>query len=506
MGVPSFYRWLAERYPLVVEQLPDAGCSSRPDAHGGAGGVDNLYIDMNGVIHPCFHPEGGAQPKSEREVFEAILKYVDGLLQLVRPRRLLYLRSTGRRRRDEPAALAPLQVGEGGGGGAAREGRRRRRRLDGLERDHAGHAVHGDARAVAPPLCVRASQPAGAVRLAAAAHHRVGRVGAGRGRAQDHVVHPRPAPRARRQPEPPPLHPRVGRRPHHARTRHPRGALLDPPRGAEEGRRRPRATARPGRRPAGGAVWRGLGARPRPRPPRVSISRVCAARGRLVGRAPGVRPREGDRRLRLPLLLRRQRLPAAHSFARDPRRRSRRAAPPLQDLSLHQNRRLPYQRRRSQPLAHRGAPPTARRPRASDLRRPPHARRPPAEEARGRAAAAKARHGRQPRGRFRRRTRRAVGAAHRPRGARAREQGHVRRRPGARRPEARATTIRRRRRARRRRRRKRRRSTKANSSSSRSLRRRRRRRRHRRRRRRTWCVWASLGGRIGTTSTSSVSR
>ena len=74
MGVPSFYRWLAERYPLVVEQLPDAGCSSRPDAHGGAGGVDNLYIDMNGVIHPCFHPEGGAQPKSEREVFEAILK------------------------------------------------------------------------------------------------------------------------------------------------------------------------------------------------------------------------------------------------------------------------------------------------------------------------------------------------------------------------------------------------------------------------------------------------
>ena len=95
MGVPSFYRWLAERYPLVVEQLPDAGCSSRPDAHGGAGGVDNLYIDMNGVIHPCFHPEGGAQPKSEREVFEAILKYVDGLLQLVRPRRLLYLAVDG---------------------------------------------------------------------------------------------------------------------------------------------------------------------------------------------------------------------------------------------------------------------------------------------------------------------------------------------------------------------------------------------------------------------------
>ncbi len=56
---------------------------------------DNLYLDMNGIIHPCAHPQDKPQPTSEAEIFNNIFEYTDKIMSIVKPQRTLYMAIDG---------------------------------------------------------------------------------------------------------------------------------------------------------------------------------------------------------------------------------------------------------------------------------------------------------------------------------------------------------------------------------------------------------------------------
>ncbi|XP_003489200.1 5'-3' exoribonuclease 2 homolog [Bombus impatiens] len=104
MGVPAFFRWLSRKYPSIIveciEQKPITTNGVRVpvnSADPNPNGIefDNLYLDMNGIIHPCTHPEDKPAPKNEEEMMEAIFECIDRLFRIVRPRKLLYMAIDG---------------------------------------------------------------------------------------------------------------------------------------------------------------------------------------------------------------------------------------------------------------------------------------------------------------------------------------------------------------------------------------------------------------------------
>lgn len=104
MGVPAFFRTLSRTYPLIISNcievhetngyFPADASAPNPNTQGDRE-FDCLYLDMNGLIHPSFHPEGLPPPKDEAEVFENIDNYINRLFLIVRPRQLLFMAIDG---------------------------------------------------------------------------------------------------------------------------------------------------------------------------------------------------------------------------------------------------------------------------------------------------------------------------------------------------------------------------------------------------------------------------
>lgn len=87
MGVPGLFKYLNSRYILINRH------SSKQKIRE----IDNLYIDMNGLIHPCFHPEnyGHVYPKTYEEAYVELFLFLDYLFDYMKPKKLVYLAIDG---------------------------------------------------------------------------------------------------------------------------------------------------------------------------------------------------------------------------------------------------------------------------------------------------------------------------------------------------------------------------------------------------------------------------
>jgi hypothetical protein len=89
MGVPKFFRWLVDKFPAVLVDEVD-NTLHVPE-------IDNLYLDMNGIIHNCSHSESGLTLNASfSDIFSKVAEEVDRLVcKIVKPRKVLYIAVDG---------------------------------------------------------------------------------------------------------------------------------------------------------------------------------------------------------------------------------------------------------------------------------------------------------------------------------------------------------------------------------------------------------------------------
>ncbi|KAG8347639.1 putative exoribonuclease 2 [Trypanosoma vivax] len=98
MGIAGFFLWLRRWYGPCIEDVPESVVQALlkgeapPEADMGHWKFDNLYLDMNGLVHPCCHDTAPLpEPKSEEEMFDRIFSQLDLVFRVVQPRKCLVM-------------------------------------------------------------------------------------------------------------------------------------------------------------------------------------------------------------------------------------------------------------------------------------------------------------------------------------------------------------------------------------------------------------------------------
>jgi 5'-3' exoribonuclease 2 len=207
---------------------------------------------MNGIVHPCTHPEGRPAPETEQEMMVEVFRYTERVVNMARPRKVLMMAIDGvaprakmnqqRSRRFRSAQEAQEKEIE------RQEAIKMYEAMGNPVSEETKNKKAWDSNAITPGtpfmdllskslkywVAMKLSTDPGwkdvSLHLPVTANkpaqgHHLGRIGPRRGRAQDCRLDPPPAlaPDLERQHQP--RHVWLGCRPHHAGLSHPRAQL-----------------------------------------------------------------------------------------------------------------------------------------------------------------------------------------------------------------------------------------------------------------------------------------
>jgi 5'-3' exonuclease len=93
MGVPGLLHWL-QKYTNTQTSLIKS-YNSKHDNSNNNPRFDNVFIDLNCILHPCTHPEGQLPIENEEKMIERVLRYLDLMFCQLNPRKLMYIAVDG---------------------------------------------------------------------------------------------------------------------------------------------------------------------------------------------------------------------------------------------------------------------------------------------------------------------------------------------------------------------------------------------------------------------------